>query len=816
MVWARSPIASCSIIDDIRAVADRPYKIMDEKSLRTLELHRVLERLAEHASFSASRDRILSARPATDLATANRLLDETGQARMLLDRHSDISVGGARDIRPNVEDAYRGIPLLPEVLLSVRATLQSARAIRRSLARIAEEAPDLNRIASRMEDCSSLIDAIGRTISDEGEVLDSASLKLAALRAEVRITHDRLLTRLQRILNEHGSQLQEPILTQREGRYVVPLRAEFKGRVRGIVHDQSSSGATLFIEPLAAVELGNRWREAMLEEQEEIHRILVALSEEIGKQRDPLLQTVDALADFDAAVARARYAIALDATRAELAEIPASPPEDFTPLLFHSARHPLLAPETVVPIDIALRPGVRALVITGPNTGGKTVALKTAGLLALMTQCGMHIPAEQGSKSALFDSVYADIGDEQSIEQSLSTFSAHVGQIIRILSSATPQSLVILDELGAGTDPQEGSGLARAILAALLRRSVPTLVATHYPELKAFAYNTPGAENACMEFDLRTLRPTYRLVLGLPGRSNALAIARRLGLPEDILAEARSMVDAGDLEADRLLEKIQREREAARRARSDAEKLNRRALQRERTLAHRLGGIEEERSRILDESRARAEQELEGLLDELRDLRRRAGHAAAPELQKIAVEARALEDRIERSAETAGAALPAAAPSRDARIGEIVRLKGLGVSGKITGREGDRYELQLGALRIRADRGDFIVPEETPPPAPSPVKVAEPPPVMASKPSPGLELDLRGKMVEEGLTELERYIDSAMMAGLPWVRVIHGKGSGKLRVAVREALRKNPQVASVESGGEMEGGEGVTVVRLES
>ncbi len=791
---------------------------MDEKSLRTLELNRVLERLAEHASFSASRDRILGMRPAADFLSAVRLLDETSQARMLLDRHAEISIGGARDIRPAAEDAARGITLPADVLVAVRATLESARAIRRALARIADEAPDLHRIALRMEEAGGLIEAIGRTINDAGEVLDSASPKLGALRAEVRTTHDRLLTRLQRILSEHAAKLQEPILTQREGRYVVPLRSEFKGRLRGIVHDQSSSGATLFIEPLATVELGNRWREAMLEEQEEIHRILSALSAQIGEQREAILRTVEALADFDAAMARARYAADLNAVRAELVEIPATPPEEFTPLLFHAARHPLLDPANVVPIDIALRPGVRALVITGPNTGGKTVALKTAGLLALMTQYGMHIPAENGSKSALFDSIFADIGDEQSIEQSLSTFSAHVGQIIRILTLATPRSLVILDELGAGTDPQEGAGLARAILSELLRRGIPTLVATHYPELKAFAYNTPGAENACMEFNLRTLRPTYRLVLGLPGRSNALAIAKRLGLPEEILAEARSMVDAGDLEADRLLEKIQRERETARRERADAEKLNRRALQRERTLAHRLGGIEEERNRILEESRAQAERELEGLLDELRELRRRAGHAAAPELQKIAAEARALEDRIERSGKPAGAELPPAAPLREARIGDTVRMKGLGVSGKITGREGGAYELQLGALRIRADRGDFILPEDTRAPektAPA-VKRSAPIMVRAARSSPGLEFDMRGMMVEEGLIALDRYLDSAVVAGLPWVRIIHGKGSGKLRSAVRDALRKHSQVTNVETGGEMEGGEGVTIARLET
>jgi DNA mismatch repair protein MutS2 len=789
---------------------------MDEKSFRTLELEQVLERLARHASFSAGRECALALRPAPDVDTAIRLLRETSQARAILDRHTELSIGGARDIRPMAEDAARGIPLSPEAFLAIRSTLQSARAIRRSLARIADEVPDLVRISARMDDGTGLIDAIGRVINDEGAVLDGASPKLGALRVEVRTTQERLLGRLQRILAEHSAYLQEPIITQREGRYVIPLRAEFKGRLRGVVHDQSSSGATLFVEPLATVELGNRWREAALEEEEEIRRILAELTAKVGEQRIPLQGTVDALADFDSAMARARYADELNAERAELVEIPDAPEEEFSPLLLYSARHPLLDPTKVVPIDIALRPGVKALVITGPNTGGKTVALKTAGLLALMTQCGMHIPAGPGSRTAFFDSVYADIGDEQSIEQSLSTFSAHVGQIIRILSSATPQSLVLLDELGAGTDPQEGSGLARAILAALLRRGIPTLVATHYPELKAFAYNTPGAENACMEFDLRTLQPTYRLVLGLPGRSNALAIASRLGLNDEILSEARSMVDASDLEADRLLEKIQREHESARRERADAEKLNLRALQHERTLTHRLNSIDEERKIILEEARTRANQELEELLAELRGLRRRAGSAATQELQKITADARGLEAEIERKAENPSATIPVR-PAREPSIGETVRMKGLGVSGKITGREDDQYEIQLGALRIRADRGDFTVSAEPSSPAPiPPAAESARPPVMPSRSSPGLELDLRGKIVEDGLIELERYIDSAALAGLPWVRIIHGKGSGRLRSAVREALRNLPQVASIDTAAENEGGDGVTIARLES
>jgi DNA mismatch repair protein MutS2 len=789
---------------------------MDDKSLHTLELGRVLERLARHASFSAGSERILAMRPAVDRTAAVHWQAETTQARLLFERHSGISLGGARDIRPAAEDAVRGITLLPETLLAIRATLQSARALERMLTRFAEEAPDLARIAARLDEAPGLIDAISRTFNEDGEILDSASPALGVLRAEVRTAHERLLTRLNRILSEHAAHLQEPIITQRAGRYVIPLRAEFKGKLPGIVHDQSSSGATLFIEPLSAVETGNRWRAAVLQEGEEIHRILAELSALVAAHHDTLVATVEALADLDAALARALYAEELEAVAPELVDFPSSPTSEFSPLLLYSARHPLLDPTSVVPIDIALRPGVRALVITGPNTGGKTVALKTAGLLTLMAQCGMHIPAGEGSHIAFFDSIFADIGDEQSIEQSLSTFSAHIGQITRILAGATPRSLVILDELGSGTDPQEGSGLARAILAWLLRREISTLVATHYPELKAFANDTAGAENASMEFNLRTLRPTYRLVLGLPGRSNALAIAGRLGLAEEILAEARAMVSDADQHADRLLEKIQRDRDAVRRERADAEKLTRRAHERERDLARRLERIDEERRRLVEETRTQAEAELDGLREELRALRRRASSAAGPELQRIEADARERTEQAVRQVPIPAGA-PPAAPQRPPRVGDSIRMRGLGLTGQITACENGEYTVQLGALRLRAQRSDFLLMDEpsAPPadqPAKKPVQASIPRP--AERASPGMELDLRGKMVEEGLIELERYLDSAFLSGLPWVRIIHGKGSGKLRAAVRDALRTSPQVASVETGGEQEGGDGVTIARL--
>jgi DNA mismatch repair protein MutS2 len=795
---------------------------MDQKALRTLELPRVLERLARHASFSAGVERALACQPAKTIQEANRLLEETDQARALLLRHYGLGLSDAHDIRPSAEDAVRGMTLPAPALLQIRGTLQAARSLFRGLSRQAELAPEIARVAGRIPEIQGLIETISRTINEEGEVQDSASERLGNLRSAMRTSLDRLLTRLQRVIAEHAGDLQEAIITQRDGRYVVPLRAECKGRLRGIVHDQSSSGATLFVEPLTTVELGNRWRESSLAEQEEVRRILAELSQLVGAARDPIHATVETLADIDFAFARARYAEELQAERPTLVEFADTAPQDFSPLALFAARHPLLDPEKVVAVDIALRPGIKALVITGPNTGGKTVSLKTAGLLALMAQCGMFLPTATGSHVAFFDSIFADIGDEQSIEQSLSTFSAHIAQIVRILAASTDRSLVLFDELGSGTDPQEGSALARAILSELLRRGISALVATHYPELKAFAHNTPGTENASMEFDVSSLRPTYRLMLGLPGRSNALAIAQRLGLDPALLQEARSMVSTSDLEADRLLEKIQHEREAARNERADAEKLTHRARDKERALAMRLERIETERRAILEEARAAAREETETVLEELRELRRRAAGRVVQnaETAGLVEEARALQRRLDEPVQAEEEAAPAA-PRRDPKAGDRVRLRSLKLEGIVLVRQGDEYEVQVGALHVRANRADLSLPDESgagPAAKPASTRLAK---TMAQKPSrdpirtaPGLEFDMRGMMVEDGLIELARFIDSAAVAGLPWVRIIHGKGTGRLRAAVRDALKAHSCVASIEGGSETEGGDGVTVARL--
>ncbi len=462
---------------------------MDSRTLHILDYDKILARLAGFCDFSASADLARALQPASNFDEAARLLAETTEARFLLSTH-DLTIGGSHDIRPAADLAARGGVLDPQTLLEIKSTLIACRSLKKSLERAADKAPRLAQIAAGLPETFGIVDAITQVLSDRGEVLDSASPKLASLRREIKAARDRLMSRLQKYLTESANKLQEPIITQRDGRYVIPLRAEFKGQIKAIIHDQSSSGATLFIEPLPVVELNNEIRELELAERDEERRILSELSALVGAHAAELQYGIENLAALDLAFAKAKYAEEIHASEPTLnkmdhgtwrmekgSTITHSP---CSINLIH-ARHPLLDPNTVVPIDFDPRPGTIAVVITGPNTGGKTVTLKTVGLLVLMAQSGLHIPAQSGSELPFFESVYADIGDEQSIEQSLSTFSGHITNIIQILKKADHRSLVILDELGAGTDPQEGAALARAILAHLIERGITSLVATHYP-----------------------------------------------------------------------------------------------------------------------------------------------------------------------------------------------------------------------------------------------------------------------------------------------------------------------------------------------
>jgi DNA mismatch repair protein MutS2 len=810
---------------------------MDAKTLTLLEYPKILDRLAGYAAFPVSAEKIRALRPTPDLVEAQARLDETSEAVNMLATRPDLTIGGVRDIRGPVDLANHGAVLTPAELNEIKFTLIAARSLARSFDRLGGQFPTLAALAARIAWPSGLVDAISRVLNERGDVLDSASAKLGTIRREMRIAYDRLMTRLQRIVSDQRNSpyLQEALITQRDGRYVIPLRAEFKGRIKAIVHDQSSSGATLFVEPLVAVELNNQYRELELAERDEVRRILADLSLQVGHNAAALLDTLEAVSDLDVAFAKAKYAEHLRAFAPRLHTLTGKQANDGSRhpgviIRLFQARHPLLDQATVVPIDLELDERTYAVIITGPNTGGKTVSLKTAGLLALMAQSGLHIPAQSGSELSCFQAIYADIGDEQSIEQSLSTFSGHITNIIRILEQADRRSLVILDELGAGTDPQEGAQLARALLGHLLERGITTLVTTHHPELKAYAHGTPGVTNASVEFDLETLRPTFRLSLGLPGRSNALAIAERLGMPAVIVQAARAGLDPSDVRAEDLLDEIHRQRELSRQARAAADKARREAETLRAELARRLDRLEDERRSLLEAARSQAQADLETLQDELRQARKALARARQPleVVQAVEEQAAALEERLEQpvARRPADAALEPPV-QRPLRLGDKARVRSLNAVGVIIALGEEEAEVQVGMLRLRARYADLEQPSAAAEALPLAAlrrqrKAAAPaasPPAPAQTGglethSPGIELDLRGQSAEDALEALDRHLDAAYLAGLPFVRIIHGKGTGKLRQAVRAALGQHPHVRSWESGSEKEGGDGVTVARL--
>jgi DNA mismatch repair protein MutS2 len=884
---------------------------MDSKTLKVLEYPKVLERLAANCDFSASAALARALEPTTSYDVALLRQQETTEARRLISVQ-DVSIGGAHDVREKVELARHGGVVDAVDLLDIKYTLIACRELKRTLlgkgmgealpqaASAAKQHqnqhkkqlqqardgsaprpdhpyPRLAELALSLPTPLGVVDAITRTISDKGEVLDSASPKLGAIRAEMRVSRERLMSRLQKYLGDSktSQMLQDTIITQRDGRYVIPLRAEFKGQIKSIVHDQSSSGATLFIEPIAVVELNNKMREVELAERDEIRRVLAEVSAQVGLVGGEIISGVEALAEIDLAFAKAKYAEEIRASEpilhpqtkekgprtgdqrprqtpteqpdpdgnlnppASNLQPPSSVlrPSSSSVIRLFKSRHPLIDPATVVANDIDLAPGTRAVVITGPNTGGKTVSLKTVGLLVAMAQSGLHIPAQSGSELSMFHDVFADIGDEQSIEQSLSTFSGHITNIIRILKKIDARSLVIFDELGAGTDPQEGAALARAILSHLLERGATTFVATHYPELKTFAHSVEGVVNASLEFDVATLRPTYKLTIGLPGRSNALAIAARLGLPAEIIADAKSQVDPDELRADKLLDDIRKERNRSSRERERAEKARSRTDELNQELQKRLDAIEDERRDVVAKARAEAELEVEVLKRNLGRLKAEMKklHQPLEALARLEAKVEAVEEKavapVERRPKTEdqGSKPVISGPAGPYKLGEKVIVRTLGSEGIITALSESEAEVQIGSLRIRAKLGEIgrRSAEDEGPRTEDPAagrtrrikKMADNLPASTSVPgvltaSPGLELDLRGQRAEDALLMLENYLNKAYLVGMPFVRIIHGKGTGKLRQEVRAALKENAQVASFEEGHPNEGGDGVTVAMI--
>jgi DNA mismatch repair protein MutS2 len=778
---------------------------MDQRSLALLEFPLVRERLAGHTSFPPSRRLAEALQPESDPIVVARSLDETDQTRALLTDRAGVGIGAAHDIEPWVSRALRGGRLDPEQFLEIADTLDGTARLQTSLAD--ERRPLLHELARQLHPLPALRSTLARSFDPTGELLDTASPRLGALRAAVRVAYDRLRRRLDALVgSELGSALQEPIITLRNGRYVVPVKAEARSRVKGIVHDASGSGQTLFVEPMVAVELGNTWREAQAAEQEEVERILDELSALVAANADRLQESLAALTRFDFWAAKAALASELDAVRAETA--------GRQELSLLGARHPGLT-DRVVPIDVQLGDGFTALVVTGPNTGGKTVTLRTMGLLSLMHQAGLHIPADSGSRLPIFRDVFADIGDEQSIAQSLSTFSGHMRRIISIVERAGPDTLVLLDELGAGTDPTEGSALAQALLDHFIKTGALVAATTHYAELKAYAHTTPGATNAAVEFDLDTLSPTFHLTIGLPGGSQAFAIAERLGLPEPIVTEARGRLSENQRAFEATLAAI-REAEGAT---SDALEQARSA---EARAAEALRGAEEERRRARRErdeavrdARLEAETIVTRLREEVESTRRLLERQTVTAPALDAAVAR-VEGQLGRLPETPAETRPAAPSRRTWKVGERARSRSGGWEGRVAALErgGRRATLDAGGIRVSVDvselepaTGGSDDGRQQPGGTSEGLRLARARSVASS-------LDIRGARVDEAIDTLGRYLDDASLAGLERVTVIHGLGTGALRDAVRSEAAGHPLVKSVRPGERGEGGDGATVIGL--
>lgn len=784
---------------------------MDERTLVRLEFDKIKRRLAAMACSPLGRERAEALRPAADEDTVRRLQEETAEASRFLRVEASFTFSGWHDIREALQRAVQGGILDGLSLYRTGETLATAGKIRSFLAARKAQYPLLHGMSEGIGDFGELARRILGTVLPGGEVQDHASPALAEIRGRLARARAEVKEILDRFVRSPANRkyLQDPIVTVREGRYVVPVKQEYRKQVPGLVHDQSASGATLFVEPLPVVEKNNQVRRLEAAEKREVEKILAELTRRVAASGEEIAAALDALGRLDFVLARGELALRLNAVSPVLS--------GRASLELRGARHPLI-PGRAVPIDIRLGTGFRTLVVTGPNTGGKTVTLKTVGLLVLMAQAGLHVPAESCSLG-VFRHVFADIGDEQSIEDSLSTFSSHMRNIIDILARADADSLVLLDELGAGTDPTEGAALGRAVLEALHGRGARTIATTHYAELKEFATSIPGAANASMEFDARTLEPTYRLVIGRPGRSYAFAIAERLGLPPELVARARGYLKPEQVRVEALLRELEQAQGEAARAREEAEALRAEARALKAKYEEQWREFQAKRARLLERAAEEAEAQLRRLRREaeavIRDLRTRAADEDARARERAIQEARERLRLLEAHRMFPAAAEAAAEAPRDLRPGETVYLPRYGQYGSVVlPARGEEVLVQVGALKVSLPLADVRrVPEGPGAPGAGTTIAA-----LAFRKAAEIvpELDLRGRRVEEGLAEADRYLDDAVVAGLSRVSLIHGKGTGALRSAIHEMLRGDPRVKEFRLGDHTEGGSGVTVVTLKT
>lgn len=787
-----------------------------EKSIRVLELPRLLAMLERHAVSAEAKERARKLTPSDDYGEVSRLLDETDAARKMILLRGSPTFAGVKPVAEALGRAERGGMLNTRELLDIAGLLANARRVR-DYYKEDGEGTAIDKLFLAVHPNNFLEEKITSAILDENEIADTASAELAEIRRHKRAAAAKGRQILQRIISSpsYRSVLQDALITQRGGRFVVPVKAECRGELPGLVHDTSSSGATLFVEPMGVVQANNELKELEAKEEKEIDRILYALSgEAAGFSRD-ILWDYDLLVRLDLIFARGELSYEMNAMRPELKK-------DGSVYLRH-ARHPLLDPAKAVPIDIELGRSFDTLVITGPNTGGKTVSLKTLGLICLMAQCGLHIPCGDRSAVSVFTSVLADIGDEQSIEQSLSTFSAHMRNIVQILDEADGRSLILFDELGAGTDPVEGAALAIAVIEQARAQGAKVAATTHYAELKTFAMTTAGVENASCEFDVETLCPTYRLLIGIPGKSNAFAISKRLGLPEPVIDRAKAQMDSESIRFEDVLTQLEQKRQQLEKEKAeldrlyqqreeDARKAREFRAQMEKAKENARSRGEAEAKRLLAEARSAADEtfrELDALRREQKKLDAQQMNAKRAEIMHGLKEARESVGVRDESQE------PIPKPSRPIRTGDLVEIPGTKRQAEVTAVKDGTLTLRAGVLqmKVKADEVRLIEDAERAAAAKKPAQFAPSQRILRTA-SAARELDIRGMETLEAESVLESYIDSAVMAHLETVTIIHGKGTGALRKAVHACLRRNKAVKSFRLGNFGEGEAGVTVVEL--
>lgn len=793
---------------------------MNEKVLRTLEYNKILDQLTEYAFSADARSRCQKLRPITDRAQIEQLQQQTSDALSRLFKYGSLSFSGVTDIRDSLKRLEIGGALSAIELLRVCSLLESAKRAK-AFARSQDDSdqPDdsLTILFAGIEPLTPLCDEIRRCILSEDEIADDASSTLHSIRRSMRGMNDKIRAQMNSMINNTTtrSYLQDTVITMRDGRYCLPVKAEAKSLVPGMIHDQSSTGSTLFIEPMAVVNLNNEYKELQLREQEEIEVILAGLSNLTASYATQLLADYELLTELDFIFARAAFAQTYNGVAPLF--------NDDGRIHIRKGRHPLLDPKKVVPIDVRLGEDFRLLIVTGPNTGGKTVSLKTVGLLTLMGQSGLHIPASERSELGIFDEVFADIGDEQSIEQSLSTFSSHMVNIIRILEQVNDRSLVLFDELCAGTDPTEGAALAISILSKLHLYGARIMATTHYSELKVYALSTPGVENACCEFDVATLSPTYRLLIGIPGKSNAFAISEKLGLPSDLITDAKGRISKSEGDFEDLIADLEKSRSTIEREQLEINQYKAEIESLKEKLEQKQERLDSSRDKILREANEQAYnilKEAKDVADETIRNFNKYGKAGAPvsEMEKERTKLRGKMDKAaQKMSEQKKASVPNHNVPKKLRIGDSVKVISMNLKGTVhslPNARGDLY-VQMGILRSLVNINDLILLEEDAAPGTKKFQKTSAGKIKMSKSaSVSTEINLIGKTTDEAIPLLDKYLDDAYLAHLPSVRIVHGKGTGALRNAVQAHLKRLKYVKSFHLGEFGEGDAGVTIAEF--